>query len=187
MTSKVKNRIPDKKECLELMDKYHMPPHIRQHSLVVCKIALSIARALNEAGESLNIAEIEAASLLHDITKAESFGTGADHAKTAAQLLKGLGYGRIAEIVREHVGPQNSAKATTEEEVVCYADKRVLHDRVVSIEERFDCLKERYGKDEKAVHLINAMGEKIKGIERKILKKANCEASDIISRHSQVV
>ncbi len=166
-------KIPDKKKCLELMDKYNMLSNIKRHSIVVCKIAMSIAENLNANGENLNLPEIFAAALLHDITKTRSLETGENHAITGAKVLRELGYERIAEIVREHIAPENSGETITEEEIISYADKRVLHDRLVSLDERFDYLVKRYGKNEKAVNRINTMKEKIKETENRILKKTD--------------
>lgn len=181
MIKKDLDRIPDKKKCLELMDTYNMLPHIRDHSLMVCEIALSIAKELNETGEHLNLAEIEAASLLHDITKTKSLETGENHAETGAQLLKKLGFTRIADIIQEHIIPKNSEGSISEEEVVCYADKRVVHDRIVGLDERFEYLKKRYGSNVTALELIDAMEGKIKALEKKILVKLNSKVFDISS------
>jgi len=167
------NRIPDRKTCLELMDKYDMLPHIREHSYVVSKVALSIARDLNSNGNNFDLDEIESASLLHDITKTRSLESGEDHAKTGGELLEKLGYDRIAKIVRAHITPPDCGKRLTVEELVSYADKRVLHTQVVSLNERFDYLFKRYGKDSRAVDRISAARERAQQIEDKIAKSAS--------------
>ena len=53
----------------------------------------------------------------------------------------------IAPIVGEHVRLKNYHLngAFSEKEVVYYADKRVKHDRVVTLKERQDYIIERYG------------------------------------------
>jgi putative nucleotidyltransferase with HDIG domain len=160
------------------MDKYNMPLHIRQHSLVVCEIALSIARALKETGENINLDEVRAAALLHDITKQSSIQTGENHAETGAELLRKLGYGRIAEIVQAHIIPRDGGTRVTAEEVVSYADKRVIHDQKVSLDERFDYLIKRYGRDESAVQRIKNMGKRMQAIEEKIQKRTKLVSED---------
>jgi len=70
------------------------------------------------------------------------------HDASGAELLGSLGFHGIAEIVRQHVILENfdSNKKLDEREIVYYADKRVMHDTIVTIEERVQDLIIRYGK-----------------------------------------
>ena len=145
MNMAIQQRQPDRATCLALMRRYGMLRNIRAHSLMVCQVALSIARDLAAAGIVLDLCVIEAAALLHDITKTRSLTTGERHAETGAQLLAQLGYFQVARVVRFHVQPPPVGKCITAEEIVSYADKRVLHDRIVSLDERFAYLRQRYG------------------------------------------
>lgn len=167
------NRIPERNECLALIDAHRMLPHIRRHSLVVCDVAVSLARLLNTRGYHFDIAEVEAAALLHDITKTQSLETGEDHARTGAELLESLGYYRIACIVRQHIHPDDCPDTISVEELISYADKRVLHDRPVSLRERFDYLLERYGHTELAVKRIQQAFHRTRVIEQKIMDALN--------------
>lgn len=162
--------IPTREECYRLMRQYGMLENIINHSLKVAKVACFIAKELNKRGHRIDIALVEASSLLHDLTKTICLGTGEDHAKTGSQLLKELGYERVGEIVREHIEitKVNNPSMVSEEEVVNYADKRVLHDRIVSLEERFKDLKARYGKTEKGMERIGELEKKTFEIEEKI-------------------
>jgi len=124
-----------------------MLPHIVRHSRLVTDVALLIARKLNSVGEQLDLALVEAGALLHDITKTMSIQTKENHAQTGSELLASLGYPVVANIVRQHVclDPGSFAlNAVTEAEVVNYADKRVKHEEVVDIEDRFRDVLERY-------------------------------------------
>jgi len=166
---KENNSIPDRSKCLELMDLYDMLPHIREHSIVVCDVALAIAKAVEICGLGFNFSRITAASLLHDITKTRSIKTKERHGETGEELLDKLGYKSIAALVREHVVPDDvSGDILSEGEIVCYADKRVLHDRVVCLSRRFDYLKKKYGKNERSILSINAMEQRMRCIEEKI-------------------
>jgi len=51
---------------------------------------------------------------------------------------------------------------------VNYADKRVMHDRIVSLEERFSDLKERYGGNLRAMDYLERLQKEIYRIENKI-------------------
>ena len=163
--------IPGAERCFQLMDLHHMLPNIMQHSIMVCKVALSISKNLNRNGEKLNLDMIRAAALLHDITKTISLKTGENHAETGSQLLIRAGYRDIAEIVAKHINPETSGKPITEAKIVSYADKRVMHDKVVSLDERFAYLMERYGKNETAIFRINNTKKQAQEIETKIFAK----------------
>lgn len=163
--------VPDREQCFALMEAYNMLPHIRRHSEEVSGVAVSIAVALNVSGYGYSIAEIEAAGLLHDITKTRSLETGENHAKTGAALLERLGYEHLADIVRQHVTPDETGRELSAAEIVSYADKRVLHDRVVDLEQRFCYLAARYGINEQALQRIRTAKAKALEIEEKIIKR----------------
>jgi len=61
--------IPSKEECLSLMRRYGMLENIVSHSLEVAKVALFISVELNKNGRTIDLGLVEAASLLHDLTR----------------------------------------------------------------------------------------------------------------------
>ncbi|MDY6838339.1 MAG: HDIG domain-containing protein [Thermodesulfobacteriota bacterium] len=139
--------IPTREECLVLIERYEMLPHIVRHSKIVTQVALLLGRKLNDCGCDLDLDLVEAGALLHDITKTASIKTKENHAHTGAQLLASLGYQTVADVVRQHITldpPVPHPGSISEAELVNYADKRVKHDEVVGIEERFQDIKERY-------------------------------------------
>ena len=171
--------IPDRKTCLQMMDNYDMLPNIKDHSILVADLAIIIGRQLNKNGSELDLDLIEAAALLHDITKTKSIKTGENHCKSGGKLLRNLGYQRISEIVEQHVLPDKIEGNVSEEEVVCYADKRILHDKIVSLDERFEYLLERYGKNEKSVSFVNEARLKLLVIEKRIIENSTFSVFDI--------
>lgn len=140
--------IPTRSQCLVLMEEALMPEHIQKHSVVVAQIAVYLGRLLNQNSVRVNLELLEAGALLHDIAKARSLSTGERHEDLGARMLESWGYTLISPIVKEHVilnvavlqGP------ITESMVVNYADKRVKHDQVVSLRERFSDLINRYAR-----------------------------------------
>ena len=177
-----KMRVPSKGECLDLMKRYNGREHIIRHCIKVAEVAISISEALNRKGENLNLNEVEAAALLHDITKAESLDSGEDHSLTAYRLLKQLGYARIAEIVRQHVFlvKDSDSPWVSEEEIVNYSDKRVRHDQVVTLKERFEDLRVRYCRDEEGKAWMDRMESFSNRIEEKIFSKLDMGPEDVI-------
>ena len=150
--------IPDEALCRQLMNRYSMLPNIVRHSYRVCQIACLLARELNRQGALLNYQLIVAASLLHDITKTRSLETKENHSETGRNLLLGLGCPKVADIVARHVrlgldnDEEGSINTISEAHIVNYSDKRVRHDQVVTVQERFEDLKARYART--PAHLV---------------------------------
>ncbi|MBW2599450.1 MAG: HDIG domain-containing protein [Deltaproteobacteria bacterium] len=124
-------RIPTRQECYYIMYKMKMMDHIVAHSLQVCRVATFLADSLEA---DLNPDLVQAAALLHDITKTRSIETHEDHAQTGKQFLISLGYPRVGDIVGQHVllDEYFASDSPTEADVVNYADKRVVHDKVAT-------------------------------------------------------
>lgn len=161
--------IPPIQECLSLLIKHQVPDHIIQHSKIVRRLALYLGVELNKKGERLDLPQIEAGALLHDIAKIKEN----DHSQAGAELLIRLGYPEIAEIVRQHVilDERKNIDSFTEAEIVHYADKRVKHTTIVSLTERFKDLRNRYGKTPSALAWLNKLEEKTKRLEKRIFAK----------------
>ncbi len=173
--------IPDRDECLRLMRQYGMLEHIVAHSLEVTRVALFLCTELNRKGQRLDPRLVEAGSLLHDIAKTRCLQTKEDHTQAGCCLLKGMGYEKVGEIVAQHVWltEEGDPFAVSEEEVVNYADKRVRHDRIVSLGERFLDLKDRYGRNERSIDYLERLEELILGIEKKIFLILKIDPDDI--------
>ncbi|MEM2134412.1 MAG: HDIG domain-containing metalloprotein [Candidatus Freyarchaeota archaeon] len=173
--------IPSRKRCLDLLKKYNVPQNIIKHSLVVSRIAVFLATELNKKGHNLNLEEIEAAALLHDIKKMDSLKTKTSHAHEAGRLMKELGYNEIAKIVEQHVflDENNDSSKILEEELVNYSDKRVRHSKVVTLEERFKDLRKRYGKDKESIEVINNLERKAIQVENKIFSNLTFKPQEL--------
>ncbi len=172
--------IPSREDCLNLMSRCGMLENILSHSLKVATVALFISIELNKKGQRIDLGLVEAASLLHDLTKTECLKTKDDHARTGAELLKGMGYERVGEVVAKHIwlGKEENPSCVSEEEIVNYADKRVMHDQIVSLKERFNDLKARYGLNHKAMDYLERLQKEIYGIENKIFSILKIDPND---------
>jgi len=142
--------IPTRRQCLALMEQALMPEHIQKHSFVVAQIAVYLGCLLNQNSVRLDLELLEAGALLHDIAKSRSLSTGERHEDLGARMLEDWGYTLISPIVKEHVILNRTVLQgpITESLVVNYADKRVKHDQVVSLRERFSDLINRYAKSD---------------------------------------
>ena len=170
MTKSTGDRIPSRAECDALMVQYSMLPNIVKHSREVMRVALAIVDNLR-SGVSVNRDLVLAAALLHDITKTKSLETKERHDTSGGELLRELGFRSAAEIVEQHVIIHNlNLEGRLEErEIVYYADKRVLHDTIVTIEERVHDLIQRYAATEEIRHRILQNKTQALAVERKIV------------------
>jgi putative nucleotidyltransferase with HDIG domain len=178
--------IPTRDECFRLMRQFGMLDHIISHSIEVAEVALFLSTELNRKGQRIDLDLVEAASLLHDLTKTECFKTKADHALTGAQLLKGMGYERVGAVVAEHIrlSEGKDLLSVSEEEVVNYSDKRVQHDRIVSLRERFKDLKDRYGRGKRSLEKLERLEKVTVELENKIFSILKIAPEHLRSRQS---
>ncbi len=153
-------KILERAECLHFLQMIEMPENILRHSLMVAEVALFLGRQLNGNSLRLDLRLVEAAALLHDVGKQRGLKTGEDHAALGAGMLEGTVHPSIADIVREHVflNPAQLDGPITESLLVNYSDKRVMHDRIVSVEARYRDLIARYAKSgEHARYLLDKL------------------------------
>jgi uncharacterized protein len=165
-------KILTKKKCFQLMCDMQMPEHIVAHSIQVCRVGLCLLDHLKLQGIRMNEQLVVAAALLHDITKTRSFETEENHALTGGQFLTDLGYPQIGHLVRQHVrlDDYSDQKNLSEAVIINYADKRVLHDRIVSLDERMSYIQQRYGTRTEHKRRIELLREKTEAVEKQIFR-----------------
>lgn len=147
--------LPSITQCLEFYDRFEMLDNIRAHSFVVARVAETLVDGLHRTGKSRSPLpdkeEVIVGALLHDIAKTLCIKTGCRHAEIGRQICLDLGYPELSEIVAEHVVLKSFATDLYAQgifgtkEMVFYADKRVCHDQVVSLDGRLEYILERYG------------------------------------------
>jgi uncharacterized protein len=175
--------IPSREKCFELIREMEMLEHIVDHSVQVCRVALFLTDRLNAERACLNRDLVMASALLHDITKTRSFETGENHAETGGLLLAQLHYPEVGEIVAQHVklrsydGP---GSFPDEAGIVNYADKRVLHDKIVTFSQRMDYIVERYGHIGEFGKKLNWIWEKSVELEERIFSRLGFEPDDLV-------
>jgi putative nucleotidyltransferase with HDIG domain len=178
---RAKKRPPSREKCLRLMDQHGMLGNIVSHSLEVTRVALFLCEELNKRGQRIDPDQVEAASLLHDLAKTECLSTKEDHAQQGYELLKKMGYDTIGQVVAQHIQiwKEGNPSCVSEEEVVNYADKRVCHDRIVSLKTRFQDLKDRYGKGRTSLGQLKKLEEATVEIEGKIFSILQMDPNDL--------
>ena len=157
--------LPTRKECFNLLKEYAVPSHIVEHSLAAMKLAVFLAKRLKEKGVAIDIELVDRACLLHDIVRPSDFQESVyskfeknitdqqkakwkqirakyktvPHEYAAYEILKDK-YPELALAVKKHrymaLLDEKEKPSTWEEKLVYYADKRVMHEKIVPLKER---------------------------------------------------
>lgn len=130
---------PTERELRRFYSECGTPENVARHCRAVSKAALELYERLMEHGHALNSELIRSAALLHDLCR-----TKPGHAEAGAEYLRKQGYPELAGIVsRHHALPEECALAADESAVVFLADKLVMDERLVTLEERFAASSEK--------------------------------------------
>ena len=143
-----------RKQQLELLNKY-LPENIVAHCIKVNKVAVFIGKEFMKKRIDIDIKSLDAASLLHDIARIvdirdfnSNFNVseeklefwkqlrekykGKNHEIAGAQILRDLNLNKEADLLIVHGYHNMDNLKTWEEKIICYSDKRVKHDKIVS-------------------------------------------------------
>ena len=174
--------IPSKKDCYRLMCEMGMLDNIVAHCMQVCRVAMILTENLIAQGVQLNIDLIRAAALLHDITKTRSIKTQENHAETGGQFLTDRGYPEVGSIVRQHVRLDEYSNPITlgEAQIINYADKRVLHDKIVPLDKRLDYILGKYAKIPEHRERTRWLWKKTREMEAEIFRTLSFSPQDLI-------
>jgi uncharacterized protein len=150
--------IPSPEQCRHYYDDFAMFDNIRDHSILVARVAATLCEGLAERGSCAtplpNRELTVAGALLHDIAKSQCIEKGCHHAEVGRDICLDLGYREVSEIVLEHVVLRDFCTEEyrrglfTPKELVYYADKRVRHDQIVPLTGRLAYILERYGNND---------------------------------------
>jgi molybdenum cofactor cytidylyltransferase len=148
--------LPSDNECCELFENIAaLPAPIVAHCRAVADVAQRLAEALMAAGVAIQLEQVRTAALLHDIAR-----TTPNHAQAGARLLESHGFTSLSPLVRAHMDLHTQAEEPIDEAQVVYlADKLVVGDRWVDLEERFARKMAKYGNSPAAAGRIAARRE----------------------------
>lgn len=143
--------LPTQKQIEKLWDKYEMPEHIREHSIAVAGFVVDLAKKIKANGTPVDINLVRAGALLHDIAKWPAIEkNNIEHEKLGEKILLNEDISpEIARITGNHLDAtrnEHFKNLPIEDNIVSYADKRILNGKVVSVRERYDELYTRYDK-----------------------------------------
>lgn len=145
-------KLPTQEECKILWDKYGVLPNIREHVTQVARVAGAVAAHIEKHGAPVNRELVNRGALLHDIAKTITLQKGGSHSKLGREIVLQEGYDeRLGNIILKHGLNIFGVGLTLEEQIVNYSDKRVRHEKIVSLHERMGDLKMRYPDSAQAI------------------------------------
>ncbi len=155
--------IPSGDECRALMIRQAVSQNIIEHCRSVADLSKRMATALNAAGCRLDIERIVSSALIHDLARGCPH-----HAAEGARILREMAFPRIADIVEVHMDYTAIKGApVTEAEVVFLADKWILEDHKIGMDERFKAKLRQYGADSEACrNIFKRWGNALKSLKR---------------------
>ncbi len=167
--------------CYDLLHRYDVPEHIIAHSCQVARVSLYLGECLQCEKIYFDPQLLLSAALLHDIAKMESVNNGCDHAVLGAEWLVCEGYPEVAEIVLNHVVIKSDlAGPIVAKEIVYYADKRVCHTKIVSLAERLQDLRQRYGVCSVSLGRLIELENLTLAVEKKIFAPLHIRPDNIL-------
>lgn len=138
----------------------------------MAKIALKIARKLENRGFNINLELVEIGALLHDIGRSKTHTV--HHAIVGAEIAREKGLPEpIIKIIERHVGGGITAQEaeklgwpvkdyipkTLEEKIVCYADKLTEGNKQVPVEVTIKKLAAELGENHPAIERVRKLHE----------------------------
>jgi uncharacterized protein len=174
--------MPNESECLALLEKYLTPSHIVLHSKMVWEVGKLVGEGLLRQDHYVDMALLRASCLLHDIGKYPCILDGSGyHDLRGEQILGVEGLPNVARVVVQHVVLRGSKdRPIAEEHILFYADKRVVHDEIVSLDERFIYLEKTYGRSDKSMSKLLEMKEETMQLEEKLFLLLDFKPMDVI-------
>lgn len=156
--------MPTYDECGAILDFMHVPDNIRAHCRAVEERAINIADELKAVGYPLDRKLIYTAALLHDICRQKE-----QHAQQGAQILREMGFCKVADIVSEHMDilrPEDLNECA----IVYYADKTTVKDEYVTLDEREQRILKYLAGDNEAIAVALRRVAAARTIEREIYR-----------------
>jgi uncharacterized protein len=176
-------KIPSYNRCIQILKENDTPKNIWLHNRKVNAIAMFIANKLIEKGININIDIVDKACLLHDVKKFHEIkGIIKDmHENEGKILIEKEGYPEIADLISKHKTESLTSKKLKkwEEKVVFYSDKRVMHDKIVSIDERMEDGWNRYKDNTHYSGDKKVVSKLMHELEKQIFKKLSMKPEDI--------
>lgn len=138
-----KNLDMTKDNALKILKEFNTPNHVIDHCKQVSRVAEEIAKAFKDRNLSIDVDLVSFSALLHDIAR-----TYESHEKVGAKYLETLGYVEAAKLISWHTHFDGfkyvkSISEIKEIHIICLADRLVVENRYVGLQERMSYIKHK--------------------------------------------
>ena len=203
--------IVPKEKIEEFYEELACPIHVRKHIKQVTNVAMKIADNYLKQGEIINLNLLYSGAMLHDVARVCDFyeldkkhfveeitdekwsrwedlrktHKGLHHADIASKFFADLGYTKTANLIYIHksrvIALEPELLNTIEKKILFYADKRVKHDEIVTLSERFKDGWERYGihDDKQTRKLFEEVEERTFELEKELFEGLGISPEEI--------
>jgi len=171
----------------KLYKKYEVPANIIAHMKKVSEFAAILCDKFTKKGYKIDKESVVKAALVHDLLRVCDFKEISPtspvlwaelkkkygklgHEKATQKILNKMGHKEIGNLVLKHDFFKIKELRTWEEKILYYADKRVDHDKVVSLKVRFREGRKRNFSDTDDLAKITATEKMIVSLEKQIRK-----------------
>ncbi len=176
------NKKLSREELLEILKTHNLSQNIIEHSVKVTDKALEIADKIEKNGYKVDKDLILAGALLHDIGRSKKHGW--KHGIEGAFIIRDLNLDDkialiaerhiLAGITKEEAGqfglPEiDYLPESLEEKIVTYADKITKGSKYLTLDERFEMWKEKYGN----TRVLDETHDRARILEKSLLKLMN--------------
>ncbi len=177
LTDKVnRHEIPNETECMTMLNRIAIDPEIISHCRTVADLAVTFAEKLNRRGYEMDPELLAAAGLLHDLARTE-----ANHAQAGARMLREAGFGKVGDLVAEHMDiTPSDGERLRPRDLLYLADKLSQGDRRVTLKERFQKALERYANDPVISRKVTERLEKAITIQARLETALGCSLAEMI-------
>lgn len=168
----------DEEADVILHDICRVAPERIRHNEAVAGAAVAIGEALHAAGHGVDVEAVRLAARLHDIAKGQR-----QHDIVGGNILRELGFGGVADIVGVHSDlAGGDTGLSLEAKVVYIADKLIMGENQVTLEERYDSANRRFAVTPEIEAAINARLEVARVVKRDLENLIGRSLDEVIAR-----
>lgn len=176
----------NKNQIRKIYKEFHVPHHIIAHMRTVACICKILCEKFIAKNIKIDKETVISAALLHDTLRVVDFEKinpdlkcwgklwkkyhKIGHEKAMARILRKRGENKMAKLIARHGFFSIWKLKTWEEKILYYADKRVDHDKIVSLEKRFAEGKKRNMLPADNPKFIADTETKVKNLEKDLVK-----------------
>lgn len=171
------NKTLTQEDCFHLLKREETPEKVIRHCCKVSEVACLLGEALNQQEMNFDLDLIRVSGMLHDIARAKE-----EHWIVGADILSSMGYHREAHIIKHHMNhtPTTRLELLTELDLICLADRTVLENKFVGLDERMDYVLNKAKSHPDVIAIILAKKTITEDIIRKIEDKVQMTLEELV-------